>query len=241
MNHSVFNKSNGVLYLIPVPLTKDGINYLPPIAVQKAISLKYYFVEKLTTARRFLKAMDKTVDIDSITFSETGKNRETDIVLLKKWLEEGKEVGVMSEAGMPCVADPGNILVAEAHRLKAKVVPYPGPNSMLLALVASGFNGQAYRFAGYLPIQQSERNKTLKAMEKRAAQFNETQIFMETPFRNNQLLKNILEVCHAQTLLGIACNLNSESEFVQTKTIAEWKSGIPDLHKKPTVFTLFSK
>ena len=145
----------------------------------------------------------------------------------------------MSEAGCPGVADPGAEIVAEAHRRGIKVVPLVGPSSILLALMASGFNGQSFTFHGYLPIDKAERARKIKELEAAASRFNQTQLFIETPFRNNQLLEEILRSCTAKTQLCVACNLTGDDEFVQTKTIAEWKQKIPDLHKRPTIFLLF--
>lgn len=229
----------GKLYLIPVPLAPDSIDFLPAVVVRKAPELKYYFVERLKTARRFLKAMDKATDIDQILFSEMGQHDSLDLALLEEWLRAGYEVGVMSEAGCPGVADPGSLLVARAHQLGASVIPLPGPNSMLLALMASGFNGQAFRFSGYLPVKQPDRNKAIRALEQRAEQFRETQIFMETPYRNNQLLEELLHCCQPKTLIGIAADLNGNGEYLRTRTVAAWKESLPDLHKRPVVFTLF--
>lgn len=230
----------GNLYLIPVPLAPDTIEYLPEIVLRKAPAIKFYFVEKLKTARRFLKAMDKETDIDAISFSEIGRHDTVDITLLEKWLHAGHEVGIMSEAGCPGVADPGNLLIRHAHKIGAKVIPLPGPNSMLLALMASGFNGQAYRFSGYLPVKQPGRSRAIKELEQRAAKFQETQIFMETPYRNNQLFQDLLDVCHPQTKIGIACDLNMPTEFIRTLQVKDWHPPLPDLHKRPTVFTLFA-
>jgi 16S rRNA (cytidine1402-2'-O)-methyltransferase len=231
---------NGILYLIPVPLAPEGINTIPENVRAKACSLKYYFVENLRTARRFLKAMDASVEIDAIRFSELNRNQPADLPLLKIWLESGFEIGVMSEAGCPGVADPGAELVQRAHQLQARVVPFVGPNSMLLALMASGFNGQGYRFAGYLPLTDRERGRAIKEMEARSAAENETQIFMETPYRNRQLLLDLLKHCRAATRLCIAVNLSAPDEQIMSKTINEWSKGYPDLHKKPAVFLLMS-
>ena len=231
----------GILYLIPVPLAPQTIHFLPPVVLEKAPKIKYYFVEQLRTARRFLKEMNRETDIDSIQFSEMNQHQPPDTALLRQWLENGFEVGVMSEAGCPGVADPGSVLVAKAHELGARVVPFPGPNSMLLALMASGFNGQCYRFAGYLPLKQPERNQAIKEMERRSAQNGETQIFMETPYRNNQLFQELLSQCKDQTMLGVASAITSAEEFIGTKTISAWRKAPPDLHKRPVVFTLMAK
>lgn len=230
----------GTLYLIPVPLAPESITTIPEKVREKACSLHYYFVEDLRTARRFLKAMDISVNIDAIRFSELNRNRPADLPLLKKWLEAGLEIGVMSEAGCPGVADPGAELVRQAHELHARVVPFVGPNSMLLALMASGFNGQGYRFAGYLPVKEPGRARAIKEMETRSAEHNETQIFMETPYRNRQLFLDLLKHCRPGTRLCIAASLSAPNEQIISKTIREWSGEHPDLHKKPAVFLLMS-
>ncbi|HET8572628.1 MAG TPA: SAM-dependent methyltransferase [Edaphocola sp.] len=233
--------SVGILYLVPVPLAPGTIHFLPSAVIEKAPQLKYYFVEQLRTARRFLKEMNRETDMDSIQFSEMNQHRPPNTALLRQWLEKGFEVGVMSEAGCPGVADPGSVLVALAHEMGARVVPFPGPNSMLMALMASGFNGQCYRFVGYLPVKQPDRNKAIKEMERSSAQRGETQIFMETPYRNNQLFQELLSQCKDQTLLGVAAGITSASEFIRTRSIRAWRDAPPDLHKRPVVFTLMSK
>lgn len=235
------NVTIGILYLIPVPLAPEAISTVPEQVREQACGLRYYFVENLRTARRFLKAMDAAVDIDAIHFSEISRNQPADIHLLKKWLESGFEVGVMSEAGCPGVADPGAELVQQAHKLNARVVPFVGPNSMLLALMASGFNGQGYRFAGYLPVKEPERGKAIKELEARSVTQKETQIFMETPYRNMQLLQDLLKHCRAATRLCIAASLTASCEQIISKTILEWTGMHPDLHKKPAVFLLMAE
>lgn len=230
----------GKLYMIPVPLSMDGVETLSPKAIQKAITLKYYFVEKLRTARRFLKKMDSEVLIDEIQFSEVNRQHPADLNTLEDWLKAGHEVGLMSEAGCPGVADPGAAVVAKAHQLGAEVVPFPGPNSMLLALMGSGFNGQSYRFSGYLPIKPSARQKAIKELERLAVQRKETQIFMETPYRNNQLFQELLALCKEQTLIGVAVDLTTPQQLIKTKSVKAWKEQMPDLHKRLVVFTLFS-
>lgn len=231
----------GKLFLIPVPLAAETIHYLPPVVIKKATTLKYYFVEEVKTARRFLKAMNQATDIDRITFSKIGQHDEIDFQLLEKWLTAGYEVGIMSEAGSPCVADPGRKLVAHTHQMGATVIPLPGPNSMLLALMASGLNGQSFRFSGYLPLKQPARDRAIKQLEQRSAQYAETQIFMETPYRNNQLLKELITLCKKNTQIGVAADLNAACEFIKTLTVEKWKDFTPDLHKHPAVFTLLAE
>ncbi|MNU14803.1 Ribosomal RNA small subunit methyltransferase I [compost metagenome] len=229
--------SLGRLHLIPVPLAEQATDTIPEAVKQQACRLKYYFVEQVRTARRWLKAYDKEVVIDEITFAEVNKQNSTDKALLRQWLKAGYDVGVMSEAGCPAVADPGSELVSCAQELGAVVIPYTGPSSILLALMGSGFNGQGFRFLGYLPVKEPMRSKALKELEQIAQQKQETQIFIETPYRNNQLLEEALKALHPQkTKLCIAVDITAESASVQTRTIGEWSKQKPDLHKRPAIF-----
>ncbi|RYD98582.1 MAG: SAM-dependent methyltransferase [Sphingobacteriales bacterium] len=231
--------NSGTLYLIPVPLAADQINTIPEEVRKKACALKYYFVENIRTARRFLKAFDPAVDIDSITFSEVNKQNQADIKLLKEWLKAGYEIGVMSEAGCPGIADPGSDLVAAAQTSGAKVVPFVGPSSIFLSLMGSGFNGQSFRFIGYLPVKDPQRTKAIKDLERIAHQQNETQIFIETPYRNNVLVEDLIK--HLQphkTKLCIAVDVTAPDQILATKTLAEWKGARPDIHKRPAIFLI---
>ncbi|RQO30082.1 SAM-dependent methyltransferase [Taibaiella sp. KBW10] len=231
--------SLGRLHLIPVPLAEETTHTIPEQVQQQACQLKYYFVENIRTARRFLKAFDKTVVIDEITFSEVNNQQSANINQLKQWLQAGYEVGLMSEAGCPAVADPGSNLVAAAQEIGAVVVPHIGPSSILLALMASGFNGQGFRFAGYLPVKEPMRSKAIKELEALASQKQETQIFIETPYRNNPLLEEIIKSCHPQkTKLCIAADITGATAMIQTKTIGQWAAAKPDLHKRPTIFLI---
>ncbi len=231
--------SLGQLMLIPVPLATEQINTIPEAVRQRACTLKYYFVENLRTARRFLKAFDKNVDIDAIQFSEINKQSQTDTHLLKQWLKAGFDVGVMSEAGCPGVADPGSELVAVAQELGASVMPYVGPSSILLALMASGFNGQSFRFVGYLPVKEPQRSKIIKELEQLAQKNKETQIFIETPYRNNVLVEELIKHCHPhQTKLCIAVDITAPEQMIQTKTLAQWAKSKPDIHKRPAIFLI---
>jgi 16S rRNA (cytidine1402-2'-O)-methyltransferase len=157
---------------------------------------------------------------------------------IQELMEQRRNAGVLSEAGCPGVADPGAVVVGMAHKLGWKVVPLVGPSSILLALMASGLSGQSFVFHGYLPIDRHDRGRALRFLEKEAQQRTQTQIFMETPYRNNALLSDVLSSCHPETRLCIACNLTAPDSFIQTKTLREWKASLPDLHKKPTVFLL---
>ena len=159
---------------------------------------------------------------------------------LKPLVEEGKDAGIISEAGCPGVADPGAEVVKYAHQKNIKVVPFAGPSAILLSLMASGFNGQQFAFHGYLPIEKRDRVQALRALEKEMQQRNQTQIFMETPYRNNKLLEDLLQTLHPETRLCIAANITSpEHEFIQTKTIQQWNGKLPDIHKQPAVFLIY--
>lgn len=226
------------LHLIPVPLAEDALAGIPPPVQQIAISIQHYFVENIRTARRFLKSIDKSVAIDAIHFSEINNRVKPDITLLRQWIREGHRIGVMSEAGCPGVADPGSEVVAAAQQMSIPVIPYVGPSSILLSLMASGFNGQQFRFLGYLPVKEPMRSKAIKALDDLVQRQGETQIFIETPYRNNRLLQDIIKNCHPQTLLCIAANISAKDETIQTKTIRDWKQHPADLDKNPVIFLL---
>ncbi len=229
------------IYLIPTNLSDNPLsNVLPDYVLKDVIpQLSVFMVENLRTARRFLKKVDRTINIDALSFCEIGKNaNQTEVARFFEQYAKGQDIGILSEAGCPGVADPGAGIVAMAHRQNIKVVPLVGASSLLLSLMGSGFNGQSFVFHGYLPVQKGERAKTLKRLESDVRSKKQTQLFIETPFRNRQLLDAVLENCHPNTQLCIACNLTADDEFVVTKTIREWKQKLPDLHKKPTVFLL---
>jgi 16S rRNA (cytidine1402-2'-O)-methyltransferase len=231
----------GTLYLIPVPLAENAAaKSFTPYLVDTINSIKEYIVENEKTARRFLKEAGLTTPQSELTIHDYGKhNREAVGGEFFKGLQAGKDVGLMSEAGCPGIADPGAEIVEKAHRMGIKVVPLVGPSSILLALMASGFNGQSFTFHGYLPIDKIERARSIKELEAAAIKNNQTQLFIETPFRNNPMLEEILRSCNPKTRLCIACDLTSATELVQTKTIAEWQKKVPELHKRPTIFLLF--
>lgn len=230
----------GTLYQVPVPIAEQALHTLPEQVRQLSCSLKYYFVENIRTARRYLKSIDRTVDIDAITFAEINNQVAPDLQLLRTWLRAGYEVGMMSEAGCPGVADPGSMLAAAAQAMGARVVPLTGPSSLLLALMASGFNGQGFRFAGYLPVKDPARSKAIKELESLSAQRNETQIFIETPYRNNQLFQELMRLCRHQTKLCVAADITSEQEYIRTASVAAWLKAPPELHKRPVIFLLMA-
>ncbi len=238
----------GVLYLIPTVISEGTVDKVVSAGILDAVSkLDYYLVENLRTARRYISELNRTFDqlqlpkpIEEIKFLELSKNTEDNEVRKQLCLvAEGRSAGVISEAGCPGVADPGAVAVRYAHSLGIKVVPLVGPSSILLALMASGFNGQSFVFHGYLPIEKKQRADTLRALERDAQKKHQTQIFMETPYRNQQLLEDILQVCNEQTMLCIAKDLTGEREYVVTKSVKSWKGEKLDLHKIPVVFALF--
>lgn len=230
----------GTLFLIPVPLAEEAAaKTFTPYLVDTINHIKEYIVENEKTARRFLKEAGLKTPQSELVIHDYGKHsRNNSLKPFFTGLQAGKDVGLMSEAGCPGIADPGADIVAEAHRRNIKVVPLVGPSSILLALMASGFNGQGFAFQGYLPIDKADRSRRVKELETLSEKLNQTQIFIETPFRNNPMLEEILKTGNPKTKLCIACNLTGTDEFVQTKTIAEWQKQVPDLHKKPTIFLL---
>lgn len=243
MNDTQTNVKYGTLYFIPVTMGADNISQvLPPDVVSMAQSLNEYIVENEKTARHFLGAIKHQKPIREITLKTLDKNTDIkDLPALLYSLIAGHDVGLMSEAGCPGIADPGSRLAALAHKKGIRVAPLVGPSSILLSLMASGLNGQRFTFLGYLPAEKAARIQQIKAIEKRAKAQNETQIFIETPFRNQHMLEDILAHCSSETELCIACNISLPDELIVTKRIRAWKQAIlPDLHKKPTVFLLLA-
>ncbi len=237
----------GTLYLIPVTLGDENIaallpTSLPPDVIKIAQNLEHFVVESEKSARQFLSAIKTAKPVRELTLSLLNEHTlDKDITALLAPLLKGQDVGLMSDAGCPGVADPGAKLVALAHQKNIKVVPFVGPSSILLSLMASGLNGQQFTFLGYLPVDKQARNMKLKEIEKRSQAHNETQIFIETPYRNQHMLEAILNSCNANTLVCFASQVSLPDELIVTKRISEWKqSALPDLHKKPTVFLLLS-
>lgn len=226
----------GVLYLIPSFLGKEDPSLIPPIVKEKALQIQYFFAEDEKSCRRFLKAVGvKDISVKQVLrLDEHTVQRETEYML--DMLKQGHDAGIISEAGMPAVADPGAELVRLAHEIGVHVCPLPGSSAILLALAASGLNGQNFTFHGYLPVKPNERKKMLRQIEAAAYKERRTQIFIETPYRNNQLLGDILSACRDETLLCIASSITAPEEFVQTRSVKLWRSRVPDLQKKPAVF-----
>lgn len=233
----------GKLYLIPVPLA-DNVEKASYTLFHGEIinQIDEYIVENAKTARRFLKQAGLKTPQSQLTIHDYGKHvrDKVDYGVFFRGLQQGKDVGLMSEAGCPGVADPGADIVAEAHRRGIQVIPLVGPSSILLALMASGFNGQRFTFWGYLPIDKGARAKRIKDLEAASKRDKTTQLFIETPFRNNQLLDEILRSCKPTTQLCVACNLTAEDEQIISKPIAQWKQQKTDFHKKPAIFLLYA-
>ncbi len=228
-----------VLYLIPCLLAEDTHDaVLPPGLKQVVASTRVFLAEDIRSARRFISSLKLGISIESLRFIELNKDtRPEEITPFLKNLKEN--AGVISEAGCPGIADPGALAVDIAHSLDIRVVPLTGPSSILLALMASGMNGQSFVFHGYLPIERDERLRKLKVLEKDAQSKQQTQIFIETPYRNNQMLESILSQLNPSLKLCIACRITAPDEYIRTLTIAGWKKGgLPDLHKKPCIFLL---
>ena len=226
--------------MVPLPIAEGMLQTLSPEVAQVTATLTHYFVEDLRTARRFLKSLHPTLVIDTLQLSEIEKHTGPDLSLFRKWIKEGKDIGIMSESGCPGIADPGSVLVNVAHEMNVKVKPLTGPNSIILALMASGLNGQNFAFNGYLPIKEPQRSKRMKEYELNSAKEKQTQVFIETPFRNNHLLTELLKNCLPYTRLCIAQNVTAEGAFIKTKTVNEWKKNVPALEKLPTVFLLLA-
>lgn len=231
-------KNVSTVYLIPTFLDEDGLNVLPEYILDAVKVSEVFFVENERSARRYLKKLWKEMDINSHSWFTIHKSEEAVKQEFLLQIKLGKQIAILSEAGCPGIADPGQILVAVAQEAGVTVKPLVGPNSMLLALMASGMNGQYFQFHGYLPIETAERIKRLKELESVSRKEDSAQIFIETPYRNNALLESILKTCAHSTRLCIAVNLTGRSESIQTKTIESWKNKVPDINKQPAIFIL---
>jgi len=230
-----------VLYLIPTSLGETSFDKILPAYNTGIITeLKYFIVENIRTARRFIKKTNPQINIDELTFFELNQHTSSEqIINFIQPLYDGNNVGVISEAGCPAIADPGADVVALAQSRQFRVIPLIGPSSILLALMASGFNGQSFAFVGYLPIQPNERVKMLKKLENRVYSENQSQLFIETPYRNMKMFDDIISVCQPETKLCVAADITLDTEFIRTKTIKDWKKQIPDLNKRPCIFILY--
>ena len=234
--------SVATVYLIPAFLDESALAPLPAYLLDSIKACSVFFVENERSARRYCKALWKEMVIDEYQWFPIQKAEAEVIATFRQNLKSGATIGIISEAGCPGVADPGQLLTEAAHEAGATVRPLVGPSSILLALMASGMNGQQFRFAGYLPVEAAGRAKALKDLESESARLHSTQIFIETPYRNNQMVEAILQNCKPTTLFCIAANLTGPAEFIRTRTIADWKkSKTPDLHKQPAIFCLMAR
>lgn len=230
-----------VLYLIPVLLGDTSVERVIPEFNKRIVSeLKFFIVENIRSARRFMKKCDPGIDIDSLTFYELNKHtNKKDIEGYLAPIKSGNSMGVISEAGCPAIADPGAEVVAIAQKKGYKVVPLVGPSSLLMAIMASGFNGQSFAFHGYLPIDSSKRVSKIKYLEMQSYKDDQTQLFIETPYRNQKLAEDIIENCKPHTQLCIAMNISCDDEWIVTKSVKSWKGNLPDMQKTPTVFLIY--
>jgi 16S rRNA (cytidine1402-2'-O)-methyltransferase len=229
-----------MLYIIPSALSDDNIHCLPQETIDIIKSLDTFYIEDLRTARRFLRKVDRTFDIDGSTFLLINEHSSQDLEKAADYFKAGKDIGLLSDCGCPAVADPGKGLVEIAHKNNVPIKPLVGPNSILLALMASGFNGQSFSFEGYLPNKQPALNQRISEVENKSRNENKTYLFIETPYRNNQLKEKLIEKLHPNTRLCIAANLTAADELIISKPINEWKKITADFHKKPAVFVIYA-
>lgn len=229
------------LFLIPVTLgDTEHRRVLPEYNLEVILGIRHFIVENVRTARRFLKKAAPSIVIDELTFYELNKHTSPDEVAgYLAPLSKGESVGVISEAGCPAVADPGADVVAIAQRKNYPVVPLVGPSSIILSVMGSGFNGQSFAFHGYLPIDATDRTRKIKQLEGRIYAEDQTQLFIETPYRNNKLAEELVRTCHPSTRLCIASNITCEDEYIHTRSVKEWAGKLPDLSKKPTIFLIY--
>lgn len=234
-------KNKASLYLIPVGLGDTPLDRVIPAYNRDIVTdIKHFIVENVRTARRFLKKTDPAIDIDALTFYVLNKHTSPEeLSSFIRPLKDGHSVGVISEAGCPAIADPGADVVRIAQQERYPVVPLVGPSSILLSLMASGFNGQQFAFAGYLPVDKDQRIKALKNMEQRIYSDDQTQIFIETPYRNNKLVEDILVTCRPSTKLCIAANITCDEEYIRTLGVKEWRGKVPELGKQACIFLLY--
>lgn len=231
----------GNLYLIPTVIAEKQADVIPEQARNVIKHTDYFLVENVRTARRYISSLRLGLTIEDLKFEVLNKSTSPiELERLMKPIFEGKNVGIISESGCPGVADPGSAAVKYAHAHGIKVVPLVGPSSILLSLMASGFNGQSFAFTGYLPIEKKELESVVKQLEMDSRKKNQTQIFIEAPFRNNQLLANLIKFCHPDTMVCVAKDISGPEEFIKTVRIKEWKAIEVELHKIPTVFLLYA-
>ncbi len=231
---------SSTVYLVPAVLDETATHTIPPYIIDAVKNCSVIFAENERTARRFLKSICKEIVIDDYEWFAIHKAEEEQKSNFRKKIKEEKNIAIISEAGCPGVADPGQALIEVAQQMNAVVKPLVGPSSILLALMASGMNGQHFEFAGYLPIDNNERIKAIKDLETTSQKKNSTQIFIETPYRNDQLIDTLLKNCKASTKICIAAELTGSNEYVKTKTVEEWRKEKNSFHKKPVIFLLMA-
>lgn len=230
-----------IVYLIPTVLDEKGLHTIPAYVLDAVKECSVFFVENERTARRYLKQLWREMIIDNYEWFTIHKAEAEVTGQFRQKLKEGKTIGIISEAGCPGVADPGQLLAGVAQEMNATVRPLVGPSSLLLALMASGLNGQQFQFVGYLPIDATQRIKAIKSLEAESQKKNCTQLFIETPYRNNQLIETLLKQCLPGTRLCVAADITGEQEWIKTKTIAEWRKETTDIHKRPAIFLLLAQ
>ncbi|RYY72192.1 MAG: SAM-dependent methyltransferase [Chitinophagaceae bacterium] len=228
------------VFLIPCVLAEEVLESIPAYVLNAVKQCTVIFAENERTARRFLKSLDRTIVIDDFEWFTIHKAEEEQVQLFKQKITEGKNIAIVSEAGCPGIADPGQILIAVAQQMNIPVKPLVGPSSILLALMASGMNGQQFEFVGYLPIDNNERNKKIKELEASSQKNNSTKIFIETPYRNNQMFDSLVKNCAENTKLCVGVNITAGDESILTFSIREWKNKKPELHKQPAIFLLYA-
>jgi 16S rRNA (cytidine1402-2'-O)-methyltransferase len=234
--------STGIVHLLPTVLHDEAqaLQTIPPYITEAAKQCSVFFVENEKTARRYLKKLWREMVIDDYIWVPIHKAENEVKTAFLQYLQQGRHIGIISEAGCPGVADPGQVLVDAAQAAGAKVIPYVGPSAILLALMASGMNGQQFQFHGYLPIDSVARKKMIKELESDSARKHGTHIFIETPYRNNQLVKDVVQTCKAETRFCIAVDITASTERIETRTIRQWQQQVPDIHKRPAIFLLQS-
>ena len=228
----------GAVHLIPIALAEDGFDHLPVLIKDRINLCEVFFAENIRTARRAFKKIDKSFDIDARVWFEIGNEEDSFSKDFKQHLQDGKIIGIVSESGCPGIADPGQRLIALAQEEGFSVNPITGPNSILLSLMASGLNGQCFQFVGYLPITSNERDKKIKELERKSKLDNCTMVFIETPYRNNQLFQSLINTLQQDTKLCIAYHITSAEEWIKTQTIAKWKKQVVEIPKQPAIFLI---
>jgi 16S rRNA (cytidine1402-2'-O)-methyltransferase len=237
----------GIVYLIPSLLDEEGAGVIPSYISSAVKDCQVFFTENERTARRYLKQLWKTLSlndeliIDNYEWFTIHKSEEQALTIFKERLQEGKIIGIISEAGCPGIADPGQLLIAAAHEMNVEIKPLVGPNAILLALMASGMNGQQFQFVGYLPIDSQQKIRVIKELEAESLKKNCTQLFIETPYRNNQLIETLIKICKPSTRLCIAVDLTGTTELIRTKTIDDWRKENVNIRKRPAIFLLLAQ